>query len=119
MIESVTPHLAAHRKAQFYASTGLAPEQVEGMYLGTWLACQARLELGSSATIDSIHDYAMSVLQPGEVAGLFVAAAAVEVCFGDYGIIVDASDADFQAKQSVLAGLAAKAGQLMNRQGDK
>lgn len=119
MIEIITPNVAAIRKARYYAETGLASEQVDAMYLGTWLACQSLIELGGRASIDEVNDYAMSVVDRGDPVGIFVGAAAVEAWWGDCGYIVDESDPEWLDRYASLIDLRASMGQLMIRQGEK
>ena len=85
-----TPNLVAIDKACFYLDTGLAPDLAENMHLGTWLACQAAVELGPEATDDDIEAHALSALKGQEwrTVGVYAAVASCEIVDGEYGRVI-------------------------------
>jgi len=107
-----SPENAARQKVELSGSVGtkLNSRQQE-MYLGTWAACQAYVELGGNADKEAIIAHAESVFDIDDPGKSHIPLAVSEVRWGEHGLLI--SEPAWQARQQALVRAASEMGQLI------
>jgi len=111
-----SPENAARQKVELSGSVGpkLNRRQQE-MYLGTWAACQAYVELGGDADKEAIIAHAESVLDIDDPSKSHIPLVVSEVRWGEHGLLI--SEPAWQERQQALMRVASEMGQLIELSG--